>query len=312
MPNTQLYTLEHIAFTTPDGFSLPGLWYSPERNDTQTVCVFLHGCGSSSVFYKVEKMHIFAQELSKQGIHFLAFNNRGAHYIKKLSQEKNGETQDIRLGTALEKIVDCVPDIQGAIEYIQKRGMKKIILLGESTGANKIVVYNHYVPDNPITAYVCVGGGDDMGLWAQQFGFENWKNILQTCMNKISAGVGDQLYSVDLNAGIMSYQSLFDVLNPDGDYNCFPYTEYFRKEKWSTQPLFRYWSEIKKPTFVLYGSDDIFTSETPAKAIKALQKHQNPSAHIEYQIVKNADHSFHGNESEEIGQTIRWWQSLED
>lgn len=309
MPNTQPYTLQHVELKTHDGFSLPGLWYVPQKTKNKTAFIFLHGCGSSSVFYKAQKMDIFAQELSRQGISFLAFNNRGAHYIKKLTQDINGKENDIKIGTALEKIADCVPDIEAAIAFVQKHGIENIVLLGESTGANKILVYNHYRPNNPVNGYVCVGGGDDMGLWAQQFGLETWQEILKLCQEKIEQGLGDHLHSTDLKQGIMSYQALYDVLNPDGDYNCFPYTEYFRKEKWSSQPLFHYWSECQKPTLMLYGSEDVFTYVPPEEAVMALQKYQNTTAKVEYQIVKNADHGFHGFEKEEISTAITWWEA---
>ncbi len=308
---TQLnFILDHIELKTNDGLTLPGLWYESIQEGADTACIFLHGCGSSSVFYKSEKMKTFAKQLSKQGIHFLAFNNRGAHYIKKLTREINGEVSELRIGTALEKISECVPDIEASIRFVQERGVKKIILLGESTGANKIVVYNTHRPNNPVSAYVLVGGGDDMGLWARQFGFETWRDTLTLCKEKIASGEGESLFSTDLSKGIMSYQSLFDVLDPDGEYNCFPYTEYFKNEKWSKNPLFSAWSAVTKPTLVLYGSEDIFTYEHPRKSIEALRIYQSGEAKVTYQIVKNADHGFHGKEQVEIDRTITWWNSL--
>ncbi|MCD8484565.1 hypothetical protein LRY60_03095 [Candidatus Woesebacteria bacterium] len=70
MPQSQRYSLEHLQIQTEDGIVLPGLWYTPTQKDSQTACIFLHGCGNASIFYKVDKMHLFAERLAEQGIHF--------------------------------------------------------------------------------------------------------------------------------------------------------------------------------------------------------------------------------------------------
>src|SRR3989344_6428809 len=74
-------------FETDDDLRLPGLLYEPQKK-TQKVLIYLHGCGSTSVFYSVSDINIFADALTKAGIAFFPFNNRGAHIVKTLTRRQ--------------------------------------------------------------------------------------------------------------------------------------------------------------------------------------------------------------------------------
>ncbi len=95
-----------VEFETEDGLFLPGLLYRPQGS--KKILISLHGNGSSSVFYDEFESRILANALAKKGISFLAFNNRGAHIIKKINVKKNGKVERKRFGMAYEKIKDCI------------------------------------------------------------------------------------------------------------------------------------------------------------------------------------------------------------
>ncbi|MBI3443215.1 hypothetical protein HY008_00940, partial [Candidatus Woesebacteria bacterium] len=110
---------EFFEFKTKDGLSLPGLLY--RTNSNKEVVIFLHGNGSSSVFYdEVEENKPIAEALAKKGVSYFPFNNRGAHIIKKLNISKNGKTDRKRFGMAYERIKECAKDIDGAINFLKK------------------------------------------------------------------------------------------------------------------------------------------------------------------------------------------------
>mgnify|MGYP001604750315 CR=1 FL=1 len=125
-----------VQFESTDKLLLPGMLFEPDSK-TKKVAINLHGNGSSSVFYNFERTDSFAKELNKQNISFFTFNNRGAHYIKKL-KINNEEKEEIKIGTAFELIKDCIKDIDGAIELLKSLGYEEFYLIGHSTGANKI------------------------------------------------------------------------------------------------------------------------------------------------------------------------------
>src|SRR5664279_4691963 len=96
-----------VQINTSDGLSLPGLLYEAKR--TKKVMIYLHGNGSTSVFYQDNQIPEFVQTLEKAGISLLMFNNRGAHYIKKLDVQKSDGTTDRKpYGMAYEIIKECV------------------------------------------------------------------------------------------------------------------------------------------------------------------------------------------------------------
>ncbi|MEK7550466.1 MAG: hypothetical protein AAB535_01665 [Patescibacteria group bacterium] len=105
-----------IEFATEDGLTLPGLLY--EVKGSKKVVIYLHGNGSSSIFYDESEHRDMPEQLSQKGISFLMFNNRGAHIIKKLNVKNGNEVEREKFGCAYEKIKECVLDVDGAVEFL--------------------------------------------------------------------------------------------------------------------------------------------------------------------------------------------------
>ena len=110
-----------IELSTQDGLVLPGLLYAAPRS--KRVAIYLHGNGSSSVFYKQSKLGPMAEALNKQGISLLCFNNRGAELMKRLVVQRKRQTEKKLFGMAYEKIKDCVHDIDGAITFLDRKSV---------------------------------------------------------------------------------------------------------------------------------------------------------------------------------------------
>ncbi len=276
-----------VQIKTEDGLTLPGILYKPEKSNK--VAIHLHGNGSTSVFYYDDKRDEMAKTLNDKGISFLLFNNRGAHYIKKLDVLKNGKKERKRFGMAYEKIKDCIKDIDGAIKFLKEKGYKEFYLIGESTGANKICVYHYYKPKNPISKYILLGGGDDTGIYYDQLGKKKFYELLKESKGKIKKGKGEDIISELLPEEIFSYIGFNDIANPDGDYNVFPFLEEMRKIKLSKKSLFRHFKSLNKPTLVVYGEKDEYAWGDAHKVAKILEKLK---PEFEYHVIKDADHSF--------------------
>lgn len=274
-----------IQIKTADRFTLPGLLY--EIPKSKKAMIFLHGNGSTSVFYHDDQRIELAKALNKKGVSFLMFNNRGAHYIKKLEGKY--------FGTAYEKIKDCIKDIDGAIKFLEEKGYKEFYLIGESTGANKICVYHFYKPKNKIVKYILVSGGDDTGIQYAQLGKERFYRLLNEAKEKMKRHQGEELIKELLPDEIFSYDAFYDTCNPDGDYNTFPYLEVIKRIKLSVKPLFHYVKSIDKPTLVIYGGKDEWALGGGAKSAEIL-KQQCPD--FTYGVIKNADHAFSHHQKE--------------
>jgi pimeloyl-ACP methyl ester carboxylesterase len=285
-----------VAFKTKDKLLLPGLLYEPTRK-TKKVALYLHGNGSSSVFYRPDSNENYATALNRKGIAYFPFNNRGAHYVKKFSYHAKGKKISIRYGMAYELIRECVEDVDSAVRFLRKKGYRKFYLMGHSTGANKICVYDHYAKKNPFKKYAILAGGDDAGCYWIALGKKRFGELLRECKRKIKAKKGREIVPLPEKDTIISYQSLFDTINPDGDYNAFPFQEYANQKR-SHNPLFRFFKKIRTPSLVVYGEKDKYAVVHPRDAIKILKKETNNSPLFEYHLISKADHGYSRKEHE--------------
>jgi len=292
---------EFIEFRTKDGLTLPGLLYVAPRS--KSLAIFLHGNGSSSVFYDESKNHVFTKALAQKGISTLYFNNRGAHIIKKLNIGSGKNKTRKQFGMAHERIKECVTDIDGAIAFGKKRGFKLFYLIGSSTGANKICVYNYYKPRNVIEKYVLVCGGDDTGIYYKQLGKNKFWEFLKLAKQRIKQKRGYELMTELLPKETFSSIGFYDIANPDGNYNVFPFYETLRNVKLSKKPLFRHFKSIKKPTCVVYGDRDEYAWGSVSKVVEILKTKQPD---FEYKIIKGADHGFTRHERA-LAKTVAAW-----
>ena len=297
----QMQTPKFIDFKTSDGLTLPGLLY--EAKGSKRAVIFLHGNGSSSVFYEEKEYRDLPEALDKKGISILKFNNRGANIIKKLNISNGSEIKRKAFGMAFEKIKECVPDIDGAVKFLQKLGYKEFYLAGASTGANKICVYDHYKPKNIFKKYILISGGDDTGDYYSILEKKKFFKLLNEAKTKIKKGRGEELVKNLLSTEIFSYQGFYDIANPDGDYNTFPFSEAFGMSKISKKPLFRYFKSIDKPSIVIYGEKDEYVWGNIKGVISTLKKYQ---PNFEYKVIKEADHGFTGKQKE-LANIIAGW-----
>lgn len=296
---------EYLELVTEDRLILPGLLFEPPRKTTRAL-IYLHGNGSSSVFYSGKRLTEQARELGENGIAYLAFNNRGSGYLTKVRRTDGGK---VMAGTACEKIADCVKDIDAAAIFLKRRGYQKLGLIGFSTGANKACVYSYRKRRNPISRYILACGGDDVGSYYRALGNRKFWETLRRAKRETLRGNGSSLVPTGLVPIPYSWQGLYDILNPDGDYNTFPFLEAFRRVKLSTKPLFRHFRSLAKPTLVIYGERDEFTSGPARLAVELLKSHASTPELVDYAIIPGADHGLTGKERLVSKITARW---LED
>jgi pimeloyl-ACP methyl ester carboxylesterase len=204
---------------------------------------------------------------------------------------------------AYEKIKECVPDIDAALAFLKGRGFRTFYLIGASTGANKICVYNMYKRRNAVAKYVLLCGGDDVGIYYQLLGREKFWNLFAKAKQKKKVKRGEDIVKELLPDSFFSYDGFFDIANPDGDYNVFPFYEALHKVRMSKKPLFRHFKSIRKPTLVVYGDQDEYAWGDVSEIVDILRRRQ-PA--FDYRIIKGADHGFHGREKQ-LSRTIADW-----
>ena len=302
--------LELVTVLSSDKIWLPGLLYQPDT-DTKKVAVWLHGMGDNAAFYKPPLINALGQALTEQGIALLAFNNRGAHNTKSLKiADETLPEEDRRYqgGTYYELIGDCVKDIDGAASFLKERGFSTFYLVGHSTGANKICAYHVNAKDNPFTKYVLAGPGDDVGLFFAELGAKKFWQALRYAAKHTKT---NPLKIMPKYTGMypFSTQSAWDILNPDGAYNTFPFYEADR-ERIGEKRLFDEYQKLDRPTLVIFGDADEYTAHVggPAAAQKLFMKYTSNAMlkKTDFALVPNAAHNFRGNETGFAKQVADW------
>lgn len=302
--------LSFVSVQATDKVVLPALLYEPEQK-TKQAALWLHAMGDSGVFYKPELMNALGQALSAKGIAFLALNNRGAHSAKRLKIADESLPEDDRSypgGTHYEVIADCVKDIDGAASFLTTAGFSYLYLLGHSTGANKICVYHAARQNNKFTKYVLAGPGDDVGIFFQDLGANRFWQALKYAAKKLP---DEPLRLMPKYSGMypFSVQSTWDILNPDGNYNTFPYSE-ATTERLGQKPLFKEYRTIDRPCLVIVGEDDEYLKPVGGAqaALDLFMKHTSNVMlkTTDFLTVQDADHSFHKREAA-FAKTVSDW-----
>jgi hypothetical protein len=297
--------LDLVQFPNTNNVFLPGLIYEPE-NGSDKVLISLHGNGSSGGFYNVELQNIFGKTLTDNNISYFTFTNTGGHLIQNFDKIINGEKDRVVAGVAYELIKDCIYDIDGAINFVKSRGYKHIYLIGASTGANKICVYDFYKEKNIVEKYVLESGGDDSGLYYHSVGDKKFRSTLQICVKKVNEGKGRNLVPKYLSDVPISYQSLYDQINPNGDYNIFPFywllngVEIIKKVPW------REIKKVVKPTLVIYGDKDEYCYGKVQDCVKLIKNAVIGKEDFCFEIIPDADHSYFGKRKELVDKVIKF------
>jgi len=294
-----------IKFEATDDVELYGLLYEPRR-PSKRVAIFLHGTGGASIFDS-RRTNPLAEELTAKGIAFFPFNNRGANVIRNL-RRTGTKKRTIRGGMTYERIADCVYDIDGACRELHRRGYRDFTLIGHSTGANKIAVYDHYKRRNPVGHYVFFAGGDDVGMMYEQLGGLRFRWALRRARARRKS---EELVPASLSDVPISWRSFHDMIDPDGDYNVFPFHEVMRRKKMSKRTPFRYLRAVTKPSLVIYGEKDEYFIDSPTRYMAVLAEVVGRKPNFEIVLVQDADHGFSGRE-EDLGNLIAGWLRRDD
>ncbi len=288
-------SLSIIKIQTPKKFLLDGFLFN--QNNKKTFFIFVHGLGSN-LFSQMELLQKIAK--TKNGI--LTFNNRGNGIISKIKQaspkDKRGHKTH-SIGMAHEVFEDCVDDIEGAVNYVEKLGAKNIFLVGHSTGCQKSIFYLSKKDKTSVKGAILLAPMSD---FADAFTFTDkkvYQKAVAYAQKKVTQGHQHDL----LPSGIWSYaidaQRFLSLYTIDGQEEIFTYAS---GKKPTTI------KKVKKPILVILAGDDEYR-DRPMNEIadwfdKVLYNKDKKTC-----IVKNAPHNFNGY-TEEVSKKIVNWTKL--
>lgn len=278
--------------TTRDRVSLRGGVVWPVRKGT-TALILVHGlCGSAYAWF--ERMEPLIAMCRRERIAVASFSTRGSNVVQSLYKAK----EKFLGGGAFEKFEDCIQDIRAVIDFFSKNGYRRIVLMGQSTGSNKVVYYLHKTKDRRVKKTVLLVPLSDIVGEMQARG-RLQKKFLQKATTQVQRGRGDELFMATYPERLWGAKRYISLYTPGSREDVFPY--YDPKGNW------RAVESIRIPTLVVLGDKDQHLDRDVGEVMEAFQKHVRD---FRGTIIAGADHSFNKREKQLARAVLPFVKSL--
>jgi alpha-beta hydrolase superfamily lysophospholipase len=217
---------------------------------------------------------------------FLMFNNRGFGNVNSFFI-KDGKVKTA--GGSMEHFEDCIYDINASIRFMKSRGCKKIILVGHSTGCQKIAYFLSKTKNHSrfIKGTVFLAPANDTEGLITTSGKKKFNHLLKKSKS---------LQKTDSFITYLSARRFYDLHKPNSiEGNIFNYD----------LPRLHTISKIRVPILAVFGTKDKYITKCSAKdkLIKISESAISPTAISE---IPFADHGFKNN-TNELCKIISGW-----
>ena len=252
---------------------LDGFYRPPPGRKQAPLLVFVHGMGSN--FYRSALKKAFLEAAPATGLGMLSFNNRGA---------ERG-TEDERFGV-------CLRDLDAAAEFARRRGFRRIVLVGHSTGCQKIAYWQSRRRHPAVAGLVLLAPADDHAVLKRDLG-RRFEAKVAWARRQVAAGRPEApvagLYERFTAARFLS------LADPRAtEANVFRYAG----------PL-THFRRLRTPLLAVFGENEEFAAIPPADML-ALLRRKTRSVDYDEILVPAAGHSFKGCESELALSVCAW------
>lgn len=289
-----------VEIITKDNLIHQGIFFSPSKPKKRAI-LWIHGL--TDTFYgDVKTFEEFAKHCEKLGWGFASFNNRGHDVITSVSKidpsSPKGKTHSIQ-GAACEKFTDCVYDIDAAISFLEKEGYNEVVLVGISTGANKVCYYVGTQKDLRVVGVVLASAISDVGFKKKELGDAYEKTIVKV-KKLVKEGKGESFIE-RLDYMPVTPNRFLSAYEENGIEDVFPY--------YQKNPTFKIYSKISIPLMVIMGERDEYADMPVNEIVAIYTKHQRSSSY-KHVVIADAFNSFGGKEKEFVEEIISWIQSI--
>lgn len=278
-----------VEIVTPKRYVLNGLWFGPKK--PKQVIVFVHGLSASTF----SLMHVIERLVtSKTAV--ITFNNRGHDVISTVRRGRNKEAEVA--GGAHERFTDCADDIQGAINFAKREGVKTIFLAGHSTGCQKSIYWAHRKNSKGVKGIILLAPISDWASDVKHFGMRKVTQAVKVARSLVVRGHKDSLLPEGIWPQIYDAQRFLNLHALDSVEEIFSYGQPKKNP--------RILESVHIPILVLWAKNDEYASHPIKHVSDWLLSHLRNGQVV---VVPRAGHGFRGAERE-VARTIRRWISL--
>lgn len=291
------YFLAEIV--TKDQLVHQGIYYAPKKQGT-TAVLWVHGL-TGKFYSDPAAFSLFVDACEQVGFGFASFNNRGHDYVtdaKKLDKTNPKGYEHVTVGASVETFTDCVFDIDAALSFLVDQGYSRVVLVGHSTGANKVCYYAGTQKDTRIAGVVLAGPMSDR--YAALADETRYKKHAQEIDAKLAQGKGDELLA-GYDFFPLTPSRWKSLLGEKSEEDVFNYRD-------QTGALHTF-SRIVVPLLVVFGQQDEY-ADAPIPVMQAAFDAHATSTNYKSVVIPEADHGFTGREKEFSNVIFSWIASI--
>lgn len=264
-----------VAFPAAGGRKMRMLdgFFRPAARKNAPMLIYVHGMGSN--FYRSALKKAFMEAAPALGLGFLSFNNRGAER-----------------GTENERFHTCLHDLDAATAFARRQGYRKLVLVGHSTGCQKIAYWQARRRHTAVAGLVLLAPADDYAVTRRDLG-RRFEKKVAWAHKMVACGRGDApvtgLYE---RFTAQRFLSLADLHATEA--NVFRYAgalTHFRR--------------VKCPVLAVFGEQEEFAAIPPQEMLAILRR-KTKSRDFDDWLLPGANHSFKGCEAELALAVCRW------
>lgn len=285
--------LELVEATMPDGLRLHGALHLP-TNETarpRTAILLLHGTGSN--FYSSSLWAGLIPRILDWGVSVLAVNTRGHDAVSAC----RGLPDRRFIGSAYERVDECRIDVEGWLDWLVKRGYQRIVLVGHSLGAIK-VLYNLANRGSPgVAAAIALSpprlNHEHLASGPRGPGFlEEYARIAAM----IEAGEGQKLIEVRYPLPyLVTAAGYVDKYGPESTYD-----------------LLKFVGRVPCRLLIIYGTVEVQQGMAFRGVPEALAQLPGHAERFELAMIAGADHIYSGCHAELAARMQKWLAGVLD
>jgi pimeloyl-ACP methyl ester carboxylesterase len=274
------YTIE---IQTPKKYLLNGLWFGPKK--PKRLIVWVHGLGSSA-FTK----HYIVDQLIDEDTAVMTFNNRGFEMVSDVRRLVGKKTRWSLGGAAHEVFTDSADDIQGAVDFAKRAGVKNIYLAGHSTGCQKSMYWaSTHKEEKNVKGIILLAPISDYSSDIKKYGKTRMEKIARIARQMVKAGKAHELLPLPMPAGFYyDAQRVLSLFTLESVENIFSYANPEKDPK--------ILKSVRLPILVLLAEKDEYGDMSATKIGEWFQENLKSTHAI--QIIPKVTHGFKGAERE--------------
>ncbi len=264
---------------TPKKVLLKGLWFGPRK--PKRAIVWVHGLGSSAF-----SMLDVVRSVADPGTAVITFNNRGHGHVSSVRKRAGKNIQRLGAGSVHEVFTDCVDDIQGAINFVRKRGIKDIYLAGHSTGCQKSIYWAYKKKGRGTKGIILLAPVSDWSAEKKRQGAKKIARAVRAARTLVHAGKKHALLPEGLWHEMLDAQRFLSLYTPDSIEEIFSYAQQKKNPK--------ILQSVRVPVLVLWGEREEFSGRSSEEVLAWFEKNLRVKHRVI--IVPGAGHGFHAAE----------------